>query len=248
MANQYNFNGNDDFERRRQETQNKANIFRVICVIAAVVIVLFLFNSQKEGFGNNYFPTFLVLGGVYAVIYSIGNSYNDKAKALGASSSGREIVKQSLSALPDNYSVLSNVELNHAGKNVVFDTIVIGDTGVFVIGSCNRNGDLDGQESSPTWVQHKVGRGGTPYSNEFKNPFKKLYFQKKFLEEFLSDNGLPVEVGDYLIIPLADSYTCTSRKVGRNQDDIIQKIESSKKETLTKEKLNDIFYTIKNHR
>ena len=250
MANQYNFNGNDDFEKKRGENQSKGVIFGIIAVI--IIICAFgtiLSKSQSHsGFSTDGAGPQILIILVIALFAGLSNFFTNKSKSMGASTSGREIVKQSLEALPDSYDILSNVELKHNGRDTVYDAIIVGESGVFVIGTCNRNGKLDGQEDSISWVQHKVGREGTPYSNEFKNPFKKLYFQKKLLEEFLRDKGYPTRVEEYLIIPLADSYTCTSRKVGHNQKDIIDKIQNSSNKHLNKDERNNIFYTIKNHR
>ena len=55
--------------------------------------------------------------------------------------------------------------------------------------SC-KHGKMVGNKKDDLWLQHNVGCGGTPYTNEFKNPTRFLAFQCYVLKEFLRNQGI----------------------------------------------------------
>ena len=233
MANQYNFKGNEEFEKKKEQTATATLIFWVLTIV--IMIVIFVMISEGKG-GLKLFPIFCV----GAIITVIRESLTNKSKAMEANSTGRNIAEQSLETLPNSFTVLSDVYLENDESSTVYDSIVVGKTGIYVITTCNRNGELVGGPYDQMWEQNKVGRGGTPYTNEFKNPLKKLYFQRKFMERFLKDNGVNVKVNGFLILPMAKSFTCESYEVVKSQEDLNNKIKNAKGVSLSPETVEKI--------
>ena len=241
MAYQYNLKGNEEFEKKRKTYQTIGIIFTgtALCIFAYIAMEMIgsadHFHNVRDVIskGKYLIIAFIVSGGV-------GNYFLDKAKSMGASTSGRKIAQQSLEVLSNDYTVISNLEIDHAGKHAVFDTVVVGYNGVFVVSTCNRNSRISGSEYDKTWIQHKVGQKGTPYTSEFTNPLRKLHFLKSFLQEYLTDNGLGTYVNGFVVMTLADSFECDSYEMAKNQVDLKNKIEWNTKSNLQKEQVQRI--------
>jgi hypothetical protein len=80
-------------------------------------------------------------------------------------------------------------ERSRTGKREI-DFTVCGPNGVFVIESKNHNGSLSGSEHDERWTIHKVGRGGTPYSDSVRNPVRQVKTQVSVLNKYLQRKKL----------------------------------------------------------
>ena len=98
---------------------------------------------------------------------------------------GEEKVISYLSELPKSYVVLNDIKLPSEHGNI--DHIVLGSNGIFAIETKNHKGRIfcDGD----FWQQEKVGRSGTTYIGNLKNPSGQVKRQAMLLKELLSKHG-----------------------------------------------------------
>lgn len=120
--------------------------------------------------------------------------YANKAKIRESGIEGELTTSELIQSLPEEYYGFSNVKVTYEDQTSELDMIVVGPGGIFVIETKNLNGEIRGTYTSRNWVQRKVGRGGTPYSNEFYSPVKQIGTHIYRLANFLRDNGVFVYV------------------------------------------------------
>lgn len=156
----------------------------MVCFILWVANIL-IFHSFNPLF---IVPCFLGFGGggIYAGLHS------QKYEQLKSGVEGKESTTQLLATLPDDYSVISNVQVVHDGRVANIDDVVIGPNGVFVVTAKNHNGMIEGHYSDNKLSQEKMGRGGTPYTKYFYNPIKQVGTQVYLLSQFLKGRGIDV--------------------------------------------------------
>lgn len=99
-----------------------------------------------------------------------------------------------LAGLPDSYTVFQNVKVSYGNKTSEIDNIVVGKSGVFIIEVKNHNSHIIGDLKDTYWIQHKVGRGGTPYTNQVYNPVKQVGTHIYCLANYLRQNGINIHI------------------------------------------------------
>ncbi len=109
---------------------------------------------------------------------------------LVAGIAGEQNSAKLISALPDSYCGFQNLNVTFDGKQSEIDLTVVGPTGIFIIEVKNLNGTVVGDYQSNKWTQHKIGRGGTPYSKQFYSPVKQVGTHIYRLANFLRQNGI----------------------------------------------------------
>ncbi|RUO68456.1 nuclease-related domain-containing protein [Idiomarina ramblicola] len=116
---------------------------------------------------------------------------------IGAASTKRSGAKGELKTLklleklPDSYVLFNQVDVPNSRAKRGFtelDLIVVGPNGVFVVEVKNNNSKVTGDELSPNWIAHKVGRKGGRYTAKVRNPIKQLKKQVHVLAEHLKKN------------------------------------------------------------
>lgn len=156
-----------------------------ICFVCGVASLLGVSNYSSLG----------ILAGisfVLMIIFAVISSSSKKTTGLERVRTGGhyDLVK-SLSQLPDAYHIIYGVPLKaREGCESTLEAIVIGPSGIHVIGFSCKHGKMVGNKKDDLWLQHNVGCGGTPYTNEFKNPTRFLAFQCYVLKEFLRNQGI----------------------------------------------------------
>ncbi len=120
--------------------------------------------------------------------------FGGKASSLKVGLRGESDTAKLIERLPESYVGIQNVVVTFDGKQSELDMIVVGPGGVFVIEAKSRNGRIVGNYDSRYWTQHKVGRGGTPYSSDFYSPIKQVGTHVYRLANFLRLNGIRVTV------------------------------------------------------
>ncbi|MCI8637817.1 MAG: NERD domain-containing protein [Coprococcus sp.] len=103
---------------------------------------------------------------------------------------GERSAAKVLAALPDSYTVFQNVMVTYDNKKSEIDNIVVGKSGVFIIEIKNHNSHIVGDLQDRYWTQHKVGRGGTPYTSRMYNPVKQVGTHIYCLANYLRQNGV----------------------------------------------------------
>lgn len=112
------------------------------------------------------------------------------ANILASGINGEKIAAEVLSVLPDGYTVFQDVTVPYDGRTSEIDNIVVGRGGVFIVETKNHNGSISGSIYGTHWMQHKVGRGGTPYSNEIYSPVRQVGTHIYRLANYLRHNGV----------------------------------------------------------
>lgn len=151
-----------------------------VSVLADIISVAFIPLTMCLGF------LLLIAASVY---FAYDISKND-TNILVAGINGERIAGKILSTLPDGYTVFQNVIVTYENKKSEIDNIVIGRSGVFIVEVKNHNSLIEGDLKAIYWRQHKVGRGGTPYTDEMYNPVKQVGTQIYCLANYLRQNGV----------------------------------------------------------
>lgn len=156
-------------------------IIVVISVIADMFLVIFIPLTA-------FFAFFLLIV-MLGFFYDNDSEYID-TDILVSGISGERFATDVLSMLPDSYTVFQNVTIIHAQKKSEIDNIVVGKSGVFIVEVKNHNGYISGDLEDTQWIQHKVGRGGTPYEKEMYNPVKQVGTHIYRLANYLRNKGI----------------------------------------------------------
>lgn len=109
-----------------------------------------------------------------------------------AGAAGEDTTLSILSALPDSYTIFNQIPVPNEQSRTGYtelDFIVLGPNGVFVIEVKNHNGTITGSEEDREWIQHKIGRNGTPYTASMRNPIRQLKRQIWALNQFTKKRG-----------------------------------------------------------
>lgn len=133
-----------------------------------------------------------MLGAQAALVFA-GVMFN-KARTVGSGVQGESATAHIIAALSDDYYGLQNVTVSYDGKASEIDIVVVGPTGVFAVEAKNMGGIIHADGAERQWVQHKIGRRGTPYSNTFYSPVKQVRTHVYRLANHLRDNGFRVTV------------------------------------------------------
>lgn len=154
-----------------------------LCFFALWVLNVMVFHTFNPFFLVPVFFGVAIFGGIGA--------YNlNKAHIIGVGAAGKATARNYLSELPDTYTVLTNRSITYQGKTSVLDTVIVGETGIFVLLTKNQNGTVTGRYSDQNFTQHKVGQKGTPYTNQFYNPIKQVSTHVFRLSGVLKEYGI----------------------------------------------------------
>lgn len=166
----------------------------IAAVLLAVLKVIPIISVLAGSFGLIGF-IIIVLSVIYmAIMLMLGGYHSNQATILGAGLDGEDATANIVAALPEGFYGFQNVVVTYEGKKSELDMVVAGPTGVFIIETKNRNGEIRGSYGDREWTQYKVGRGGTPYSNDFYSPVKQVGTHIYRLAHFLRDKGVKVHV------------------------------------------------------
>ena len=182
---------------KREQADRSARNRRAFCKLAFGSIAIYgatiTVSVIADIFSIAFMPLTTCLGFVLLIVvfvcfgYGISESDTD---ILVAGINGERIATKILSTLPDGYTVFQNVIVTYDNKKSEIDNIVIGKSGVFIVEVKNHNSHIEGDLKDKFWTQHKVGRGGTPYTDEMYNPVKQVGTQIYCLANYLRQNGV----------------------------------------------------------
>ncbi len=171
-----------------EKSHRSASIF--VCVIMMTFAVLFGAVYMASGLAVTEILCGLCAIGAFIAL-AVGLIKDDsKAEILKSGIEGETETAFLLSHLPQGYTVVQDVHVTYEGRTSEIDNIVIGAAGVFVIETKNQKGYIEGDADEKDWTQHKVGRGGTPYSKEFYSPIKQVGTHVFRLSRYLKSNGV----------------------------------------------------------
>lgn len=188
----------EEYYAIKQEQANKrVKNMRVFCKAAFVTIMIYcasiIGSIIADVFLIAFIPLTMCLGFVLlsaafvSLIYGISERDTD---ILVAGINGERIATGVLSTLPADYTVFQDVIVTYGNKKSEIDNIVVGRSGVFIVEVKNHNSYIEGDLKATYWIQHKVGRGGTPYTKEMYNPVKQVGTQIYCLANYLRQSGV----------------------------------------------------------
>lgn len=187
---------------KQEQADKRARNIKMFCIVAFVFTIIYvaiiIFSIVADKFSDIFISLSVCLG--FALMITIymffGNDipkYADTDILLSGMHGERSAAKV-LSTLPDNYIVFQNVMVTYGEKKSEIDNIVVGKSGVFIIEVKNHNSHIVGDVKDTYWIQHKVGRGGTPYTNKMYNPVKQVGTHIYCLANYLRQNGVNIRI------------------------------------------------------
>ena len=182
----------------KQERADKiAKNTRVFCNASFLSIMFYgiaiIVSIIADIFSMAFIPLTICLGFVLliaACVFFWDDITEGDTDILAAGIDGERIATEVLSTLPNGYTVFQDVIVTYDNKKSEIDNIVVGRSGVFIVEVKNHNSHIVGDLNDIYWVQHKVGRGGTPYTDEMYNPVKQVGTQIYCLANYLRQYGV----------------------------------------------------------
>ena len=200
----------DDSLKRKYKGYLKA-VLAGGAVFLAGVLTMFISVAT----GMIYLP--VMIAGLIADISGIIliSAFGSKASSLKYGIKGERDTAALIERLPDGYYGIQNATVCFEGKQSEIDMIVVGPSGVFIVESKSRNGQITGDYDARYWTQHKVGRGGTPYSSDFYSPVKQVGTHVYRLAHFLRSRGMGVNIEGAVYMSSDNSEVFLSGTPGR---------------------------------
>lgn len=200
----------DDSLKRKYKGYLKA-VLAGGAVFLAGVLTMFISVAT----GMIYLP--VMIAGLIADISGIIliSAFGSKASSLKYGIKGERDTAALIERLPDGYYVIQNATVSFEGKQSEIDMIVVGPSGVFIVESKSRNGQITGDYDARYWTQHKVGRGGTPYSSDFYSPVKQVGTHVYRLAHLLRSRGMGVNIEGAVYMSSDNSEVFLSGTPGR---------------------------------
>lgn len=103
---------------------------------------------------------------------------------------GEKTALEVLSKLSDEYTIISDLEIEFDGSKSQIDSIVVGPNGIFIVETKNIKGEIKGNDTDKDIIVDKVGRRGGEYSNTVYNPCKQVGTHVFRLSKFLQERRL----------------------------------------------------------
>lgn len=185
----------DQADKRAKKIKIFGKVTVAFIMIYAVSIAV---SAATNTFSSVFVPLTVCFGFVqmtlmFAYIGNDASKYVD-TDILVSGIHGERIATRVLAALPDSYTIFQNVIVTYGNKESEIDNIVVGKSGVFIIEVKNHNSHIVGDINETYWTQHKVGRGGTPYTNQMYNPVRQVGTHIYCLANYLRQNGVNIYI------------------------------------------------------
>lgn len=183
-----------DLEQRKKEFWRKGLRRTVLIIIVGSAISLLAGGLRMMRIETAF--AYMIMAAVVSLLLPLFQitGLAREQEVLAAGIEGESDMAELLSCLPDSYCVYRDLTIPYDGKTSEVDTIVVGPTGVFVIEVKNHRGRICGDAADKDWIQHKVGRGGTPYQKTFYSPLKQVGTHVYRVAGLLRKSGIGVYV------------------------------------------------------
>lgn len=148
----------------KEVNAQKASAQKMIFAIGFVIAMLGFLVNLMVGFAVLLITAFLC----------VSQKGSDRLKA-GAI--GEDIALNALKGLPDSYTIYNQVDIpnkkSRTGVNEA-DLLVVGPQAIFVIEVKHNKGKIVGGDKDQEWTATKIGRRGTRYSKNMRNPIAQV--------------------------------------------------------------------------
>ena len=183
---------------KQEQADNRTKNIRTLCKATFAFFMIYVAAIMVSVITGTFSIAFLpltvclVFALLIAVFVCLGDSISKHADEdiLVSGMCGEKITTKVLATLPSDYTVFQNIRVTYGVKKSEIDNIVVGRSGVFIVEVKNHNGHIVGDLKDLYWTQHKVGRGGTPYTNKVYNPVKQVGTHIYCLANYLRQNGV----------------------------------------------------------
>ncbi len=169
---------------KRAKAPNVRHQFIVLLIGTLLSIACFvLINAWYSIIG-------LILTGLLSTLVPIDSDASAKYLAGAA---GEEYALSLLKQLPDSFTVFNQIHLpnrrSSMGTNEA-DLIVCGPNAIFIIEVKHNNGSVMCNERHRQWQVSKIGRKGTGYTTQMRNPILQVKLLTGLLSEYLKKNDI----------------------------------------------------------
>ena len=181
---------NEPPERKLDET----NIVLAIASIIIVFICLWVYLITHR-------QAMLVIGGTALIVFAVAvvaaltvrpySITEEEIKEFGnIGESATEFILEH--NLPDEYTIIPNVELLYGDGRSEADNIIVGRSGVFIIEVKNMKGTVSGSCEDKQWIKDKVDTYNPDivYQESFKNPVRQVKYQVHLLKNIFKENDI----------------------------------------------------------
>lgn len=132
-----------------------------------------------------------------------------EADVLASGLSGENRVFNTLSQLPDEYIVVTNVPISYEGNRSEVDALVMSPYGMYVVEVKNHKGLIEGNCSDHVWKQYKNGR----FERTMRNPVLQMRNQKRILFGMNKMKKLSVPINGLVVFPSASDVSVGTEDV-----------------------------------
>lgn len=167
-------------------------------IIAAIFFIgtVFCAFSFLAGIAYTVVPAIvLFIGFIISSLTCITLDEDYKSEIEEVGEQGEQIAGSILEKyLPDNYTVIQNLEIFYNDGTSEIDNIVVGNTGVYIIKVKNIKGELIGNYNEKNWIQYKTDQYGIEHTKELYNPVKQVGTHIYRLKNYLKDNKMVLHI------------------------------------------------------
>ncbi len=175
----------DDPLMLKSRRYNGISIFGLsVMLIGVILFAVFLFTDIN--FEHTAGAIFFL---IIAVGFIVWRLFRKQAKILGAGVTGESDVYKLLAKLPDEYTVFCNIHITYEGRTNELDFVVVGPTGVTVVETKNRKGNIIGSYDEKYWTQRKLSKNGRYNDARFYSPIRQVAGQIYKLAALLKAAG-----------------------------------------------------------
>ncbi|MDD2955990.1 MAG: nuclease-related domain-containing protein [Oscillospiraceae bacterium] len=142
--------------------------------------------------------------GFYIFCFILCRQIKKQVDILNSGLSGENRGVQLLRDLPANYTVVSDLNLQHNGYKSQIDHCVIGPNGIFLIETKNVAGMVSGERNSVNLTQSRRLKGGKMQKKEIYNPLKQTTGHARTVENILKEEGIHTSI--HPMVYFSNSY------------------------------------------
>ena len=124
------------------------------------------------------------------VIFTVARQSGSGVMLSGAA--GEEKALEVLLRLPEEFTIFNQIQLPDDRSSTGYreaDFIVVGPNGIHIVENKDFLGVIVGDDYSPTWEIHKVGRRGTKYATSGRNPIRQVQVYVSLLAGIVEGHG-----------------------------------------------------------
>lgn len=186
------------YAMKQEQADKTTRAVKTFSKIAFIFFMVYIAASMaNNSLSTIFMPLTICSGSVLAIVLVCLNTHIPKhanSNILISGITGENVASETLASLPDNYTIFQNAIIPYDGKTSEIDNIVVGRSGIFIVEIKNHTGNIIGDLEDTYWTQHKIGRGGTPYTKEMYNPTKQVGTHIYRLANYLRQNGIDTYV------------------------------------------------------